>query len=283
MKRKIILSVALSLLFLVSLSFVIYPLLSNYLADRRQDRLVLEYAEVVETAQEKIIQQSLEAAKAYNAMLSEGQYFDIEYVDLLNQTGSGMMGIISIPSIQVQLPIYHGNQSLELGAVHLEGTSLPVGGESTHSVISAHSGLASEKMFTDLEQLEIGDCFVLSVLGNKLTYEVDQILTVLPHETDSLTISPGQDYCTLLTCTPYGINSHRLLVRGARILSSAESQASESRGPEIPSDSVMAKESTWTREYLRGIGSGLAIVTLISVVAVLARSCKKKRRANEPF
>ena len=275
-KVKVFIIVLLITLFLFSTSLVIYPLLSNYLADKKQDKLVLQYEEVIETAQREDIVAAWEAAQAYNAMLSEGQPAEQKYEDLLNQTGNGMMGFVCIPSIDVKLPVYHGNQSLELGAVHLEGTSLPIGGESTHSVISAHSGMSSEKMFTDLEQLAAGDRFMLTVLDQTLFYEVDQVLTVLPHDTTPLAITPGEDYCTLLTCTPYGVNSHRLLVRGVRTSPLEQSDVTE----EEPAP-VARKNSTWMTQYLRGILCGLGIVLVVaSAVCTVVFFRRRKRKAS---
>lgn len=251
---KILLVVLCLLLFLVSAAVVAYPLASNYLADRRQAAVITSYDEAIGAAQAEEITTALHAAKAYNTALAKGQTEGMaDYDRLLNPTGSGVMGIISIPAIGVELPIYHGTQSLELGALHLQGTSLPIGGESAHCVIFAHSGMTSEKMFTDLEQLAAGDGFSLSVLGQKLYYEVDQVLTVLPEDTEPLQIVQGEDYCTLLTCTPYGVNTHRLLVRGHRV-----------PAPEVienmPVQAQTVKQSTWMRQYLRGILVGLCIV-----------------------
>lgn len=271
-RNKIILSIVLTLLFLCSTALVIYPLLSNYLADQRQEEIVLQYEEIIETAKQDEIAASLEAARSYNTMISDGQYVDLKYEDLLNQTGTGMMGFIRIPAIDVRLPIYHGNQSLELGAVHLEGTSLPIGGESTHSVISAHSGMSSEKMFTDLEQLSIGDRFELTVLDQTICYEVDQILTVLPHDTTPLAITQGEDYCTLLTCTPYGVNTHRLLVRGTRVDPLVETPAEQQEA-----EKTTPKASTWMQQYLRGILSGLAIVALFALLVGTVILVRRKR------
>jgi sortase A len=145
--------------------------------------------------------------------------FSDEYNSILDVNGDGMMGYITIEKIKVQLPIYHGTSDKVLNSAvgHLEGSSLPVGGESTHSVLSAHRGLPSAKLFTNLDKLEEGDIFTIRILDRTITYQVDQVLIVLPHETDSLNIVPGKDFCTLVTCTPYGINTHRMLVRGKRI------------------------------------------------------------------
>ena len=168
----------------------------------------------------------LQASRDYNQSLAarETSYFlserqQAEYDSLLDVGGTGIMGYITIPRIGVELPIYHGTSDgvLQIAAGHLEGTSLPVGGASTHAVISAHRGLPSAKLFTNLDQLEVGDTFTITVLDRVLTYEVDKISIVLPTETDSLKVVDGKDYVTLMTCTPYGINTHRLLVRGRRI------------------------------------------------------------------
>ena len=149
-------------------------------------------------------------------MLSEEEY--AEYETMLNLTGSGIMGYIEIPKISCSLPIYHGTDEavLQIAVGHIEGTSLPTGGAGTHTVLSGHRGLPSARLFTDLDQMEEDDLFVIRVMDRVMTYMVDQILIVLPEEMDGLAIDPGEDYCTLVTCTPYGINSHRLLVRGRR-------------------------------------------------------------------
>lgn len=271
-KVKTLLISVFVLLFLFSLCVVAYPFVSNYLADRRQGSIVLQYDEAVEVAENTEISAGLEAARAYNTSLANGQENIADYDTLLNLNGNGMMGIITIPSISVDLPIYHGTQSLELGALHLQGTSLPIGGPSTHCVISAHSGMSSQKMFTDLDQLMVGDMFYLKVYGETLAYEVDQILTVLPDNTESLMIVQGEDYCTLLTCTPYGVNTHRLLVRGHRIAYEPDAAAEDEQTP------VSIKRSTWMQQYLRGILCGVGIV----VFAAIAFGCLVliRRRRN---
>lgn len=260
------------LLFLFSLCAVAYPFISNYLADQRQGSIVLQYDEAVEVAENTEISTNLEAARAYNTTLANGQENITDYDTLLNLTGNGMMGIITIPSISVELPIYHGTQSLELGALHLQGTSLPVGGTSTHCVISAHSGMSSQKMFTDLDQLAEDDVFYLQVYGETLAYEVDQILTVLPDNTEPLMIVQGEDYCTLLTCTPYGVNTHRLLVRGHRITYEPETAGAEAQTP------VYAKQSTWMQQYIRGILCGVGIVVTAAVAIIAIILIRRRRR-----
>lgn len=265
-KRKIMLLAIFSLLFLASVCVVAYPLVSNLQAERQKEAIVLAYREAV--ADDAKISDELAAARAYNDALANGQAAEADYDALLDPNGIGMMGIVTIPAIGVELPIYHGTQSLSLGAVHLQGTSLPVGGESTHTVISAHSGMTTQKMFTDLDRLEVGDLFYLTVCGEKLYYEVDQIRTVLPEETDFLQIEAGQDLCTLLTCTPYGVNTHRLLVRGHRI------DAPE----EIIESEVVLKESTWMQEYVRGILFGLCAVAAILALLLVFFIIRKRRK-----
>ncbi len=211
-------------LFLAGLGLMLYPTVSNLWNRHNQADVISDYSNEVDSMDEAQKQEYLEAARAYNRRICLGQPFEMtdedreEYNSLLDPDGSGVMGYIDIPKIDCYLPIYHGtsDEVLKIGAGHFEGSSLPVGGESTHCVISGHSGLPSAKLFTDIDTLEIGDKFHLSVLGETITYEVDQILIVLPNETQELIIKEGEDYCTLVTCTPYGINSHRLLVRGKR-------------------------------------------------------------------
>lgn len=274
MSKKILIFLF-ALLFLLSMALVLYPLVSNYLADQRQAAVITSYDEAIEAVQPEEITMAIEAACAYNAALANGQTEGMaDYDRLLNPTGSGMMGIITIPAIGVELPVYHGTQSLELGALHLQGTSLPVGGDSTHCVISAHSGMSSERMFTDLEQLTEGDSFYLSALGQELYYEVDQVLTVLPEDTEPLRIMQDEDYCTLLTCTPYGVNTHRLLVRGHRV--PAPPEAAE----DVPVQTV--KQSTWVQQYLRGILAGLCIViSAASLFLLMFLSRRRKRRKRQ--
>ncbi len=220
-------TIALVCVFLLGLSLLIYPSFSNWWKERAQTRVVLSYDEAVSGLNDEDYSAIFEAADAYNqalaalgsaaALLSDEPVAG--YEEVLDITGTGVMGYITIEKIDVELPIYHGTSDsvLSAGAGHLEGSSLPVGGESTHCVISAHRGLPSALLFTNLDQLEVGDTFTITVLNRVLTYQVDQITIVLPTEAENLYIEEGKDYCTLMTCTPYGINSHRLLVRGVRI------------------------------------------------------------------
>lgn len=213
-------------LLLAGLSLLLYPSFSNYWNSLHQTRAIAGYAENVAALDEDQYASYWRAAQAYNdTLLERVTGFALtdaqqeEYDALLDISGLGIMGYIEIPEINCSLPIYHGTAEsvLQIAVGHLEWSSLPVGGEGTHCVLSGHRGLPSAKLFTHLDQLREGDIFMLRVLDEVLTYEVDQILIVEPQETSALTVVPGEDLCTLVTCTPYGINTHRLLVRGHRI------------------------------------------------------------------
>lgn len=211
--------------FCAGLSLLLYPTLSDYWNSFHQTRAIAGYTEAVEKLDEEDYEKYLEDARAYNAALAGSRNFSrtappgVPYEDLLNVTGSGIMAYIEIPSIRVSLPVYHGTEDtiLQVAIGHLEGTSLPVGGPDTHCVVSGHRGLPSAKLLTDLDRMVEGDIFQIHVLNEVLTYEVDQIRIVEPDDISLLKIEDGQDLCTLVTCTPYGINSHRLLVRGHHI------------------------------------------------------------------
>lgn len=221
------------LILLVGLSLLLYPAVSDYWNSFHQSRAIAGYSQEVALLDEDTYAQLWESTIAYNASLLErgNSYFleedqKVAYSRLLNVSGTGIMGYIEIPAINCSLPIYHGTSEsvLQIAIGHLEWTSLPVGGESTHCVVSGHRGLPSAKLFSDLDKLVEGDVFMLRVLDEILTYEVDQILIVEPDQAQDLQIVEGQDYCTLVTCTPYGINSHRLLVRGHRIANQEEAK-----------------------------------------------------------
>lgn len=224
--RKHLSTIVLVILLLIGLSLLLYPTVSDYWNSFHQTRAIATYAENVSALDNVSYDAIWGAARQYNRNLcSRGNSFLLtqeqkaEYESLLDISGQGVMGYIEIPEIDVSLPIYHGTEDpvLQVAIGHLEWSSLPVGGESTHCVLSGHRGLPSAKLFTDLDKLREGDTFLLRVLDEILTYEVDQILIVEPQDTAALEIVEGQDYCTLVTCTPYGINTHRLLVRGHRI------------------------------------------------------------------
>ena len=224
--KKHISAIILVLLFVIGLSLLLYPSLSDWWNSFHQTQAITYYMEQLADMDETQYEQLWQSAWAYNDSLvpRTNQYIlsseqKANYHQLLNVAGDGIMGYVEIPKINVMLPIYHGTEesALQVAIGHLEWTSLPVGGESSHCVISGHRGLPSARLFTDLPQLEIGDTFTLTILDEVLTYQVDQIRSVEPQETEELLIQEGKDLCTLMTCTPYGINSHRMLVRGSRI------------------------------------------------------------------
>lgn len=224
--KKHLSTIILILIFLIGLSLVLYPTVADYWNSLHQSRAIATYAEEVAHIDTEKYTAVWQDAVAYNQSLRERDNIFIlsdqqkaAYDQLLNIGGNGVMGYIEIPAIGVSLPVYHGTDEavLQIAIGHLEWTSLPVGGESTHCVVSGHTGLPSAKLFTNLNQLTAGDTFLFRILDETLTYEVDQINIVLPHETDLLHIEEGKDLCTLVTCTPYGVNSHRLLVRGHRV------------------------------------------------------------------
>ena len=224
-------NIILILIFLVGLSVMLYPTVSDYINQKNQSRAVASYSEEVENLSDVDYQAYFDAADDYNRRLAEtpDAFYRPEevsgYTDTLDVSGTGIMGYITISKIGVELPVYHGTSDgvLQVAAGHLEGSSLPVGGSGTHAIISAQRRLPSDKLFTTLDDMEAGDTFTITVLDRVLTYEVDQISIVLPTETDLLQPVEGKDYVTLMTCTPYGINTHRLLVRGKRI-ENAENQ-----------------------------------------------------------
>lgn len=232
--KKYFSTILLILMSFVGLGLLLYPTLSDYINSLHQSKAISAYAESVENMDTEEYEAMLSAARKYNAALAQStQRYELtdeeerQYSQLLDVDGNGVMGYIEIPSIDVSLPIYHGTSDSVLNSSigHLDWTSLPVGGESTHCVLSGHRGLPSAKLFTNLDKLVIGDTFLLRTLDEVLTYEVDQILIVKPSDIEALQIVPGKDYCTLVTCTPYGINTHRLLVRGHRIENAEEADS----------------------------------------------------------
>lgn len=236
MKKRTSNLITLFLIFilLAGLSLLLYPTVSDYWNSLHQSHAIASYAEQVAEIDSDTYEQLWADAQAYNqSLIDKADRYDMtdeeraQYESLLNVSGNGIIGYIEIPSINCSLPIYHGTDEaiLQIAVGHIEGTSLPVGGSGTHCVLSGHRGLPSARLFTDLDKMVIGDTFLMRVLDETLTYEVDQIRIVLPYELDDLEIEEGKDYCTLVTCTPYGINSHRLLVRGHRIENQEEAQA----------------------------------------------------------
>ena len=277
MKRRQILSIiGLVLVFLLALGLMLYPLISSKVNAKYASEIQTSYEAVIEKADNSALLDAKEKAIAYNESITPGASVDDaysqdalltatrDYDGLLNIAGDGIMGYVKIPKIGVQLPIYHGtdNDSLERGIGHLLGSSLPVGGDSTHTILTAHSGMASQKMFSDLPQLEIGDVFYLRILGETLAYQVDQINTVLPHDTTFLGIEQGEDLATLVTCTPFGVNTHRLLVRGERIPYEEAETIVETTQEEVV-------ESTWEQHYMKGILIGICVVIILVILAII--------------
>lgn len=219
-------TIALVAIFFVGLCVLLYPTISDFWNEKRQSQAIMNYDDMIIDFTPEDFEEHFAKAEEYNRKLNRISFpfvgyseLDDEYYSTLNVNGSGMMGYITIEKIKVQLPIYHGTSDKVLNSAvgHLEGSSLPIGGASTHSVLSAHRGLPSAKLFTNLDKMEIGDIFTITILDRTITYQVDQILIVLPSKIEELYVQNGEDLCTLVTCTPYGINTHRLLVQGKRI------------------------------------------------------------------
>ena len=224
--RKQLPNIIFSVIFLVGLAVFLYPSVSNYINSRNQSKAIVDYQSALSNLTEEDYSKFWEEAYRYNEALA-GKMMNFrlsddelaEYNKVLDPMGNGVMGYIEIENIGVNLPIYHGTEEtvLQVGIGHLEGTSLPTGTETTHAVLSGHRGLPSSKLFTDLDQMIVGDTFLLHILDQTFAYQIDQINIVLPEETQDLAIQPGKEYVTLVTCTPYGVNTHRLLVRGKRV------------------------------------------------------------------
>ena len=231
--KKHLSTIILVLILVIGLSLLLYPTVADWWNSFHASRAIASYDSIVANLSDEDYTNLFEDAQEYNRKLAQLKYplmyyDEIEgYNDLLNITGNGVMGYVEIPRIDVRLPIYHGTSEgvLQIAAGHMEGTSLPTGGESTHCALSAHRGLPSARLFTDLDKLEVGDTFVLNVIDRVLTYEIDQILIVEPTDVEPLYVTEGEDYCTLVTCTPYGINSHRMLVRGTRTDNAVQDKA----------------------------------------------------------
>lgn len=273
-KKGISSTVILVLVMLIGLSLLLYPSFSDYVNSLFQSHAVSDYIKEVAVLDNDKYEEFWHAAIAYNESLTTRENIYAlddarmeQYNQLLDVTATGIMGYVEIPSIDVMLPIYHGtNDSVLQDAVgHLEWTSLPTGGESTHCVISGHRGLPSARLFTDLDELMVGDLFVLYVLDEVLTYEVDQIRIVEPHETEELLIQEGRDLCTLVTCTPYAINTHRLMVRGHRVENLEEVQTVR-----VTADALIV-------EKMVVVPFVLAPILLLMVLLLLITTRKKKK------
>lgn len=231
-KTNKIVTLSLLVAFFIGLSVLLYPAISQYWNSQLEMKAIIEYEQTTSKISASDFEKIMADAHKYNEKIKTFSFPLIEakeleeYNSVLNLDGKGMMGFISIDKLRVQLPLYHGTSDTVLNKAcgHLEGTSLPVGGKGTHCVLSAHRGLSSAKLFTELDKMETGDIFTITILNEVLTYQVDQVKIVLPTETTDLAIDQTNDYCTLMTCTPYGINTHRLLVRGKRIETAEQSE-----------------------------------------------------------
>ena len=287
MKRRYFKIVIAGIIFILALLLTLYPVISNLYNQHHQSTIHTAYEEVIQQADTQELERIRELAKAYNEAIIPGtaeeaysrtalQEASADYDSQLDPGGSGIMGYVEIPRISVNLPIYHGTDSstLERGTGHLLGSSLPVGGISTHAIITGHSGLATQKMFTDLEQLQPGDVFYLHVLGEVLAYQVFYREPVPPHDTTRLGITQGRDYCTLITCYPTGVNTHRLLVQGERI---------PYEEAEVIEETVQAQtvpESRWEEQYLLGIGLGVLGMLAAALFCGAIMVCRKYRKGG---
>lgn len=262
----------------VGLSLLLYPTASNFWNEIHSTHAISSYVDMLNAINPVTYRELWESAVSYNALLLErenatGMTDELRelYYQTLDVTGTGVMGYIEISKIGISLPIYHGttNEILQIAIGHVDWTSLPVGGESTHCVVSGHRGLPSAKLFTDLDSLREGDTFTLTILNEVLTYEVDQIRTVLPSQTDDLKIVEGKDYCTLVTCTPYGINTHRLLVRGHRIENAKQA-----------STIFITAEAIQIEPLLIASILGIVDILVLIIITFTKRGSEKKRKAS---
>ncbi len=281
MKRKIS-TFLFGLLFLIGFGILAYPTVSNQWNTYRQNQLISSYDDTIKSMKAEDFTSQWEKAEAFNATIIQNNLYgdvfgeddkdikDTEYWKILNVASDGVMGYLSIPKINIRLAIYHGTseESLQTGVGHLNGTKLPIGGESTHSVLAAHRGLPSAKLFTDIDQLEAGDKFYIHVLDEVLAYKVDQILPMVDkddHETleKALQIEEGKDQVTLFTCTPYGVNSHRLLVRGTRVPYNGEEDATDS----VTDSMVKAIQNYYMLYLILGLSITILVIFLLRVLS----------------
>ena len=268
----------------VGMGLLLYPTIADYVNSFTQSRAIARYTETVERDDGVDYSAYWEAAEAYNRGLlginvvnrmNTPERWGAGYDGMLRAEGSDVMGVIEIPEIAVMLPVYHGTSEmvLQVAVGHLHGTSLPTGGPGTHCAFSAHRGLPSAKLFTNLDQLDLGDTFTLRVLDRVLTYEIDQIVVVLPHQVEALEIEEGMDYCSLITCTPYGVNSHRLIVRGHRVENSTAALMARVKGDAMEIDPLIVTP----------IVAAPMLVALLIIMLVNTSPKKKKKAAMKQF
>ena len=274
--KKHLVEIMLSLILLAGLCLILYPSLSDWWNSFHQTRAIASYTEDVENTSEEERQLLLEEARVYNDMLTKtGNSFilskeeETKYMSLLNVSGTGIMGYLNIPSIDVNLPIYHGTDEtvLQIAIGHIAGSRRPIGGSGTHCLLSGHRGLPSARLFTDLDQVKEGDIFLITVLDELITYQVDQIRIVLPEEVEELAIEKGEDYCTLITCTPYGVNTHRILVRGRRVNN-------------LAGEAVVSAEAVRIPNYLVIPAIGIPLLFLILAAMLLYYRIKPPKKTK---
>ena len=271
------------LVFAAGAGIFLYPAVSNFLAERAQTNVIRSYQAAVDESNRQKLEEEWQKAEEYNENLAgdpvhdpfvmgSGYVLPDNYEEVLNLNGDGVMGYLEIPKIDVELPIYHGTSEevLEKGAGHLEATALPIGGKNRHPVISAHRGLPSAELFTRLYEMEIGDWFYLSVLDETLAYEVDKITVIEPEELEFLTPEENRDLLTLLTCTPYGVNTHRLLVRGTRVPYEETEFTKTGKEPE--------KSDSWRAQYLRAVLTGAALLAVLGLIIIGRRRRRGRHR-----
>ena len=271
------------LVFAAGAGIFLYPAVSNFLAERAQTNVIRSYQAAVDESNRQKLEEEWQKAEEYNENLAgdpvhdpfvmgSGYVLPDNYEEVLNLNGDGVMGYLEIPKIDVELPIYHGTSEevLEKGAGHLEATALPIGGKNRHPVISAHRGLPSAELFTRLDEMEIGDWFYLSVLDETLAYEVDKITVIEPEELEFLTPEENRDLLTLLTCTPYGVNTHRLLVRGTRVPYEETEFTKTGKEPE--------KSDSWRAQYLRAVLTGAALLAVLGLIIIGRRRRRGRHR-----
>lgn len=270
------------------IGLMVYPFIANYLFENRQDSIISGYEKVL--TDEIDYSKMFEEARKYNKTLASGhiqlhdpfsednpELSSKEYYSLLKVNDTDIMGYIDIPVIDVSLPIYHGTSEevLEKGVGHLEGTSVPVGGDSVHTVLTGHTGLSNAKLFTDLTEVEVDDIFILNILNEKIAYKVYDIKVVEPYEISDLSIEDGKDLCTLVTCTPYGVNSHRLLVRGARTEYTPEVEKVSK------SELASRPESQWMYQYKLSLIVSVSLIVVALIIAFIIRRVRDRKRGNK--